>query len=311
MLNFNFKYMNNQHNAKYAFYYLLSLVALIFMSLGVGMIVFGIINKTVPDALNLLSSNIDSQLKFAISALLIASPIFYLVVNLIYRGLKKEEISRESGIRRWLTYLTILISALIILGVFIGVINSFLSGDLTGQFVLKALTILVIAGLVFSFYFYDIRRREVIKKDIIFRIFFWVSLVLTVVTFVASWFFVESPQLARQRRLDQVVINNIYSLESAVNSYYDRYNKLPDDLMAIKGESDIYLDDRVLVDPETREVIVYQKTGEQSFQFCATFRTDSDLTSDRHGYPIASKRHAVGYQCLSGTLWSVIQPKIQ
>ena len=130
--------MSNKQNAKYAFYYLLSLVALVFMALAVGMIAFSIIDKTLPDVLNSTNGNFDGTLRFAISALLIATPIFYFLFSLILRGLKKEEILKDSGVRRWLTYFTLLVSSLIILGVFISVINSFLAGDLTSQFILKA-----------------------------------------------------------------------------------------------------------------------------------------------------------------------------
>ena len=308
-LSFNFNYMNNQHNAKYAFYYLLSLVALIFMALGVGMIVFSIIDKTVPDALNLNNGSLDGQLKFAISALLIAAPIFYLIFNLICRGLRKEEIAPDSGVRRWLTYFTILVSSLIILGVFIGVINSFLSGDLTSQFILKAAAIFLISGIVFSFYFYDIKRENVIKKDRVLKIFFLATLILVIAAFVASWFFVESPRTARERRLDQIVVNNIYSLESAVNSYYDRHKQLPNNLEEIRGENDIYLEANYLIDPETKEPIVYQKLNDQDFQFCATFRTDSAVINGRSVpvYAGGNKNHAAGYQCLKGTLWSMVK----
>ncbi len=300
--------MNNKHNAKYAFYYLLSLVALIFMALSVGMIAFSIIDKTIPDALNSAGGNYDEMLKFAISAILIATPIFYLIINLVYRGLKKGELDKDSGIRRWLTYLTILVSALIILGVFISVINSFLSGDLTGQFVWKAITVFVIAGAVFSFYFYDIRREEATKSDKVMKIFFFASLAIVSASFVASWFFVESPAQARNRRLDQIVVNNIYSLESAVNSYYDRYKKLPDNLAMIQKEKDIYIDAQSLIDPETNIPIFYQKLGDNDFQFCAVFRTDSREGDKRAvSYPSGQKEHGAGYQCLKGMLWNTVK----
>lgn len=299
--------MPNNQNAKYAFYYLLSLVALIFMALSVGMIAFSIIDKTIPDALSPVTNG-DEMLKFAISALLISGPIFYLVINLIYRGLKKDELAKDSGIRRWLTYFTILVSALIILGVFIGVINSFLSGDLTSQFILKAATVFIIASAVFSFYFYDVRRQEVAKKDKVVKVFFFVSLALVAVAFVSAWFFVESPAAARNRRLDQAVVSNIYNLESAVNSYYDRYKKLPDSLAAVQGERDIYLDARSLVDPETNIPIFYQKLGDNDFQFCAVFRTDSASESKRVSYPSnKNENHGAGYQCLKGTLWNTVK----
>lgn len=307
--------MTNKQNAKYAFYYLLSLVSLIFMTISVGMIVYSIIDKTVPDALNTYVGNYDGQLKFAISALIISTPIFYLLSSLIFRGLRKNELEKDSGVRRWLTYFIILVSSLIILGVFIATINNFLLGELTSRFIFKALTILLIAASVFTFYFYDIKREDLVKKDLLVRLFAFISLALVIIAFVAAFFYVESPKTARARRLDQIVVNNISNLESAVNSYYDRYKKLPDSLEAVRAEKDIYIDPISLTDPETKEAIIYQKLNDKDFQFCAIFRTDS--TKDNNGrssvvmtYPTypGDKNHAAGYQCFKGSLWALVKP---
>lgn len=302
------------HNAKYAFYYLLSLVALVFMGISTGMIAFSIIDKMLPDALNFTNANFDGPLRFAISALLISTPIFYFISNLIASGLKKQEIAKDSGVRRWLTYFTLLVSSLIMLGVFISVINNFLAGDLTSQFILKAVAVFVIAAAVFSFYFYDIKRDDLVKKDKVVKIFFWASLALVTAAFVASWFFVESPKTARNRRLDQLVINNISSLESVINNYYSVSQKLPDSLEVLVNDKSLYLDQNILVDPETRVPIVYQKSGETEFQLCATFRTDSLAGTTGVGarpvsYPsyAGDKNHAAGYQCLKGNLWSLVK----
>ncbi|MFA5131281.1 MAG: DUF5671 domain-containing protein [Patescibacteria group bacterium] len=306
--------MTNKQNAKYAFYYLLSLVALIFMAISVGLIAFGIIDKTVPDALNSYVGNSDGQLKFAISALIIAAPIFYFLSGLIFKGLRKNEIDKDSGVRRWLTYLIILVSSFIILGVFIGIINNFLSGELTSRFVLKAASIFVLAAAVFSFYFYDIKREDMSRKDLTTRLFFYISLALVIAAFISAFFFVESPKTARARRLDQIVVNNISSLESGVNTYYDRYQKLPDSIDQLTSENNFYLDPGALSDPETKTPIVYEKLNDKDFQFCATFRTDS-LQSDNgrgqvtYSMPVnpSSQYHGTGYQCLRGNLWNVIK----
>lgn len=306
--------MTNKQNAKYAFYYLLSLVALIFTTISVGMIVYSIIDKTVPDALNTYISNYDGQLKFAISALIIAAPIFYIISNLIFRGLRKEELDKESGVRRWLTYLILLVSSLIILGVFIGIINNFLSGELTSRFILKAITMFIISAAVFSFYFYDIKREDLIKKDLVVRLFFFISLALVIAAFIAAFFFVESPKTARARRLDQILTNNISSLESSVNTYYEKNKKLPENIDALKAERNIYLDAVSLVDPETKEPIVYQKISDKEFQFCAVFRLDSAQANDERmmgaaSYPAykGDKSHAAGYQCIPGSLWETVK----
>jgi hypothetical protein len=302
--------MTHNHNAKYAFYYLLSLVALIFVSVSVGLISFGIISQTVADALALNSyNNFNGQYRFAISALLIATPIFYVINNLISRGLKSKELDQESGIRRWLTYLILLVSSVTVLGVFISVINNFLSGEMTLSFVLKALTMLIISGSVFSFYLYDIRRADATQKDKVVKIFFFASLVLIVAAFVAAWFFMESPREARNRRLDQIVINNIYSLESAVNSYYDTKNVLPNSLDDIKNSPEIYYNsaEEAMVDPETGTAIKYIKIDATHFEFCATFRTSSyeeNGTRPTMAYANGSKEHEAGYQCFKSQVWN-------
>jgi hypothetical protein len=298
------------HNAKYAFYYLLSLAALIFMALSVGMIIFGVIDKTVIDALNYNSYNsVDAQLKFAISALFIAAPIYYFLSRLINRGLNKKELELDSSLRRWLTYFIILVSSLIILGVFIGVINNFLSGELTVRFILKAVTMLVIAAAVFSFYFYDIKRKEVKARDLVMCLFTWISAALVLAAFVTAWFFVESPSVARAKRLDQIVVNNIYELENAVNTYYNEYNRLPVNLDEIKNSPDIYLDAKSLVDPESREAIEYKVSGEKDFSFCAVFRAPSDSENDSRAYGPGNKEHGAGYDCIDGQLWSDVEAK--
>ena len=63
-------------NPKFAFYYVLSLVSLIFMCFSVGMILFSVIDKTVVDALSYFGSiHNDESLRFGIAILLISSPI--------------------------------------------------------------------------------------------------------------------------------------------------------------------------------------------------------------------------------------------
>jgi hypothetical protein len=297
--------MNNNHNAKYAFYYLLSLVALIFMTISIGMIGFEIVNQLVKDALSGASGSSDSALKFAISALFIAAPVFYVMSALINKGLKKGELDKNSPVRRWLTYFIILVSSVIILGVFIGVINNFLSGELSGRFIYKAIIMLLLAGGVFSYYFYDVKRSQVETTGLVLKIFFWASVGITAAVFISAWFFVESPQVARAKRLDQLVVTNIQNIESAVNSYYVKNGALPNNLNQIEADAELYLDPGVLSDPETGAPIGYNKTGAESFQLCAYFRTNNKTDNgEAIDYSAPQKRHLAGYQCLAGDLWS-------
>lgn len=307
----------NQYGAKYAFYYLLSLVALIFIGIAVGLIAFGIIDKTILDPLaNIYYGNRDGGLRFAISALLIAGPIYYYTLFLINRGLEKNELKIDSQIRKWLTYFIILVSALIILGVFISIINNFLAGELSLKFFLQALSMLLISGLVFSYYFHDIKTedREVAKK--MKKIFLGLSIILIGGAFIAVWFFVESPKEARMRRLDQNLLNNINILENTVNSFYVDKGVLPEDISELRN-TNYYFEQNSFIDPETGVEIEYKKTGDKNFEFCATFRMSSDLndinsrsaTMPIKG-PSSRDSYQAGYNCLRGNLWSEPEAKM-
>lgn len=294
--------MSSQNSAKFAFLYLLSLAALIFISLSLGMILFEIIDRFVPDILsNRISS--DNALKFAISALIIASPVFYLSSRFIFLGIKKGELSPDAPLRRWLTYFILLLASITILGVLIGIINNFLSGELTWRFVLKALAMLIIASLVFSFYLLSLRKRSEKKEKFFLRIYFWASLLFIIIVFISAWFYVESPAEARQRKIDSALVSKMYNLEGAINTYFESQGELPESLEQLAG----YL-------PQFDQnhfsgVIDYNRLGNESFELCATFLLDNKLDQAGYAKPFSSdyNYHSAGYNCLPGNLWSARQ----
>lgn len=276
------------------------------MSISVGLIIFSIIDQSVVDVLDDYHRNFDAQFKFAISVLVISTPIFYLSSSLIQKGLKNGELAKDSGVRRWLTYLITLASSLVILGVFVSIINNFLSGELTLRIILESLTVFVLSSLAFSFYLYSIKRNDVTKKDGVIKFFLIVSLALIVAAFVSSLFFVESPQKTRERRLDDVVVQNISNLESYVNNYYDRYHKLPADLDELREAVNMYNNRNPFINPNTNQAIVYNKVNDKSFEFCTDFKTNSRENGGNMRYMVmGDKSHEAGYQCLSGALWGL------
>lgn len=292
------------NNPKFAFYYLLSLVALIFVAVSSAIIIFQIIDKNIIDALVDRAYVNNGSLRFSISALLVSAPIFFMMLKFINKGLRKNELEKNSSLRRWLTYFLLFVSAVIILGSLIGILNSFLSGEMTLKFVLKALTILFISAIVFSYYSYDIKREDVVKKDKILKIFSWTSIFLVCIVFVSALFFIESPKTARMKMLDQVVLDRIYSIESAVNGYYALNKELPESIDDIlEHEKNVYFNKKNMVDPESGEAIEYKKTGDKQFEVCANFRADSD-NQGRRAYYSDDKGFKAGYNCFKGVLWS-------
>ena len=295
--------MLKHDSAKYAFLYLLSLVALVFMSISVGIIVFQIINKQIVDIINDYVVNYnDGMMKFAISAIIVSTPIFYLTSRQIYKNLFAGTLDKDAGVRKWLTYFILLVSIVVMIGFLIATINSFLGGDLTTKFILKTLTALIIAGTVFSFYFYDIRRDIVEgKKDKVIKFYTWISLAVVLVVFVFSWFSVDSPAATRSKKIDQEVINDLYEVNSAVMNYYTLNEKMPDNLEVLinNSEGTYKLSTQAAQQPSNGQYYSYQVTAEDEYKICADFLTSNlDQNADMYS-PSGDYKHDKGYQCFS------------
>jgi membrane protein YqaA with SNARE-associated domain len=85
-------------------------------------------------------------------------PIFLVVMRFILKEVETRPEKLESGIRKWLTYIALLIAAGTVIGDLITFLTFFLQGDLTARFVLKVLTVVAIAGGVFGYYLGSLKR---------------------------------------------------------------------------------------------------------------------------------------------------------
>jgi len=285
------------NNAKYAFYYLLSLVALVFVAVNSGIVVFQIINKLIPDALNNYSDSVSQEMiRFAIASLVFATPVFYWMNKLIKTGLVKGEIELTAGIRRWLTYFIIFVASVVILIWLITTMNSFLNGELTTKVILKTLTILLIAGSVFGYYFYDIKQAAIKPQDKFTTIFFIGSLSLVVVIFVSAIMVMDKPSVVRAQRHDIEVINHLSSIENAINNYYSINKSLPTNLEELVS-SNTGVDQSMLVDPNSKAAHSYRAIDATTFELCAEFSYASEPSAYKTGYSDPMWRHQVGQQC--------------
>lgn len=270
--------MNKSFKAKYSYFYLLSLVSLIFLAISLGLILFNIINLSIDDVLVENSFiNYDKQLKFAISALLISAPVYFLSQFFIKRGFKKNEFSKESNLRKWLIYLILFVSSVIILGLLISLFNNFLSGELTTRFALKAISVFFLSVFTFLYYLYNLKDT---KKNIIDKLFLFSSLCIILTIFISAFFYIESPQTARARKYDQALMNNIYNLEGLVNEYYNINQELPNNLEEISS----FNSRTPYINVNTLDLIQYTKISDTDFELCADFKIESK-------------------NCIKGNLW--------
>lgn len=149
-------------SAREAFLYLVLFSTLYLSAYHLGSLFFDFIDKVFPDP----ASTVDrlrymEGMRWSVSSLLIAFPIFLFVSHYMGKQLLKNPMKRLSPIRRWLTYLTLFIAAGVIIGDLTALVYNVLGGELTMRFILKAVTVAVIAGTIFGYYLRDLRREEI------------------------------------------------------------------------------------------------------------------------------------------------------
>ena len=290
---------------KFSFFYLLSLISLGFTAIPAGMIAFQLINKWLPDPLSGYTASYTSgTLKFGLAALLIAVPVYYWSVQQINKGLVKKELDKKSSLRRWLIYFILLVTAVVVLGWLIAIFYRYLDGELTGQFFAKSAVAIIIAGVIFLFYRYDLHRDPLAKTDRRnLRWFAWPVAAVLLALFVGGFAIAESPKQARDRRYDEQLVNNLYQIDSVLNVYYQQNNRLPETL------------DQLLVSPYFLDVkatkasdgqkIVYKSVSGTEYQLCATWRT-SNLNGNNGLTTVGIEKwpHNAGYQCINQTIFS-------
>jgi hypothetical protein len=146
--------------AREAFLYIVSFIALYITAFSVGTLVFSFIDRAFPDPLRTGESFPTETLTIALAAIIVAFPIYLFLMWRIVKAAVQNPEQRHSVIPKWLTYLTLVVGAGIIIGDLIALLANFLGGELTIRFTLKAFTILTITGAIFGYYLWDLQKEE-------------------------------------------------------------------------------------------------------------------------------------------------------
>jgi len=253
--------------ALHFFLYLLHFFSLAFVAFGSGAIIFQYINKLIPESLlYAFQGNFDQgAVKFGIAAIFAAGPVFFISAKLINGYLFKGEMSEDSRVRRWMTYIVMFFAAGTIIGDIIALIINFLEGDIAARFLLKVLAVFVIAGSIFEYYFWDMRRSGIVgKKYKQSRIVFQAAIAVVSIIFISGFFIIDSPTVSRQKKIDQQIINDLQNVDSSIIGYFNKTGNLPENLSQLKNTE-------FSLPVRNESAIEYNKTGEKTFELCAIF----------------------------------------
>lgn len=302
---------NHGVKAKYAFFYFLSLVALILTATSVGAIIFQLIDKFIPDGLNIAFNYGRSSVSWELSILIISAPVYFITNYKINKGLYEGELDNDSGIRRWLSYFILFVSSVTIIGYLISILFSFLEGELSTRFILQALTAIIISGEVFGYYLYDVKRENVLHtKNGIMMVWKAITLVFVFIVLVLTFVFLfENPAIVRQRRLDQQVSNRLDNVERSIERYYEINDKLPKDIDELL-EGDNFLLKSGLENNEGLRDLEYKVLGNNKYELCATFNLETTEESNNENIYYdrgLAREHGAGKQCFGREIKKLIE----
>lgn len=146
---------------KDVFLHLLAIVALYTSAISFGSLLFDYINLAFPDVLQggfYTYTQALGSIRWSISALVVVFPVYIVTTWFLNKSYRKEPLRRSFRIRKWLIYLTLFVAALVIIGDIVGLIYNFLGGELTMRFFLKVVAVFFIAGSIFTYYTWDMKR---------------------------------------------------------------------------------------------------------------------------------------------------------
>lgn len=150
-------------SAKEFFLYALLFLALYISAFHLGALIFDFINRAVPDSLGNSSSwrgSTNDSVRWNMSMLIVSFPVFAFMFRNVNAAIAKDPTKLDSRPRHWLTYLSLLLTAIIVISDVGVLVYNALGGELTLRFVLKILTVAAIAGGIFFYFLADIRKGE-------------------------------------------------------------------------------------------------------------------------------------------------------
>lgn len=289
--------------AREAFFHLLTFGALYATLTSFIMLLFDYISMLFPDVAvegaYLSESWRLTAMRWEIATIVVACPLLLWVSRNVLKDMAKNPERSASGIRRWLTYFTLLVASIVVVTTLITLIFWFLEGELSVRFLLKVAVILAVAVGTFVYYFTALRiRPDLPSAKKLHRSFFWITLVSVLVSLAWGAWSIGSPTQERVRKLDEQRLSDLQSLAGSVYAivYKGRPYEpaqdivsLPQDLKEVVAQSGVVRTN----DPETGEPYIYRLIDTTHFQVCAVFALAAEHPYDRFW------NHGAGEQCFS------------
>lgn len=277
-------------------------------------LIFSYISKAFPNPITegyYYYNSYSSDVSYEMASLIVLTPVFMILMRMIRRDIARDPSRNEIWVRRWALFLTLFLAGATMVIDLIVLLNTFLQGEeLTTGFMLKVLTVLLVAGAGFLHFLADLRGYWDREQSRARMINYGVG-VLVLISVVAGFFIVGTPPQLRKEKQDAQRIQDLQNIQWQIVNYWQQKESLPASLADL---NDPISNAVIPTDPVTKQAYTYKRTSPLDFQLCATFAMPSDgIPSDAQVMPTEPSsiknlsatdnwKHGTGEQCFDRSI---------
>lgn len=271
------------------FLHLLAIVSIYTVAGSFIALLFQYINVFFPDPLNPYY-DAGSSIRWSLALLIIIFPVFVWVSRFLRKETAANPEKAEYRIRKWLVYFTLFAAALLIIGDLVALIFNFLEGELSTRFILKIFAVLLVAGAVFGYYLYDLRRSpsEFSNRA---KIFVYAAMAVVALAVIGGFFVAGSPFKQRLVRFDRQKVNDLQVIQAQIINYWIQKSRLPGSLGDLEDSISGF---KAPNDAQSGRPYEYKLTGQLNFELCAEFNLPSVADTDKIFAPMAAEPYFAG-----------------
>lgn len=279
--------------ARDAFLYLLTFAAFFTTAISSVILIFHYINYLLPDpALEAYSRDYRyaaSGIRWGLAAILVAFPMFILLSRFLLKELRRRPEKSASGIRRWLTYFTLLVAGVALASDLITLVYYLLEGELSVRFLLKVLAVFLVAGLTFTYYTLSLRMppgRTTTRS--MHRGFAAAATALVLAVLAGGFVIAGTPTTARLEQWDERKLEDLRIIRTEIeNIVLERAEgdarptvkrPLPQSLEEVRRLAEYRRPQ--IHDPQTGAIYGYEVIDDTHYRLCATFNLARDKQVD-------------------------------
>lgn len=257
---------------KSVFINLLGIIAFYASAVSFILLLFQYINVLFPNELYFFYEGALSQIRVSMSILIVSFPIYITMTFMLNKEIFKNTNERDFKLRKWLIYFTLFISAITLIGNLITVIFQFLDGETSIRFYLKTIVIFIVAGTIFWYYIFNLKREIKNNSDILNKLLVYISSFIIIASIISGFFIIGSPAHQRSIKFDNERTQNLQLIQNEIINYWINKNTLPENLNNLENNILGFIPP---TDPKTQKSYEYNILSDLSFELCATFETSN------------------------------------